>query len=277
MGLQFQAERDGRAGRWSRLLWSTLLFWQAFASLTELLDQYPAFSIREMSQDCQREVQRPIIEPIMRNMKALLHLAASVFLVCAGFGSESCASAQQSPTAGIVGRWRSVETSKGGIGVIFEFHSDGTVDFSPGAIVEMQWRIENDQLILPSATEGGPEQKQTLKWLGDNKLSLGSGADVVELTRAGERTNAEIPILGEWIGSREMDGHKLEFRWLFSSGGKGLFLMPFVTQHGSYTISGSALHLEVPQVNSEFRLEVTDSLLTLSKPDGSHADRYARY
>jgi hypothetical protein len=213
----------------------------------------------------------------MQNIKDALRLTVSVaFLVCVTFDSGSCASAQLS-AAGIVGRWRSVETSKGGIGVIFEFHSDGTVDFSPGAIVEMQWRIENDQLILPSATEGGAEQKQTMKWLSDNKLSLGSGADVVELTRAREQTNAEIPIIGEWIGSREMDGHKLEFRWLFSSGGKGLFLMPFVTQHGSYTISGSALHLEVPQVNSEFMLEVTDSLLTLSKPDGSHADRYARY
>ncbi|MEO8053267.1 MAG: hypothetical protein ABI833_22940, partial [Acidobacteriota bacterium] len=37
--------------------------------------------------------------------------------------------------AGLIGRWRSVETSKGGIGAVYLFHADGTVDFSPGAIV----------------------------------------------------------------------------------------------------------------------------------------------
>jgi hypothetical protein len=214
----------------------------------------------------------------MRNMKDALRLAASVaFLVCVSFGSGSCASAQQSSTASIVGRWRSLETSKGGIGVVYEFRSDGTVDFSPGAIVEMPWRIESDQLILPPATKEGTEQRQTLKWLGDNKLSLGSAGGAIELTRTGDRANAEKSILGEWIENREMGGSKLEAHWLFYPGGKGLFVMPFVTQHGSYTISGSALHLEVPRANSEFRFEVTDNLLTVSRPDGSHADRYARY
>jgi hypothetical protein len=220
--------------------------------------------------------EQPKLGYIMRNIKDAFRLTALVIvLVYCGFGSG--ASAQESPAASVVGRWRSLETSKGGIGVMYEFHSDGTVDFSPGAIVEMPWRIENDQLILPSATEGGAEQKQTMKWLGDNKLSLGSGADVAELTRAGERTNAEIPILGEWVTSREMDGRKLEAHWFFYPGGKGLFVMPFVTQHGSYTISGSALQLKVPQLNTKYRFVVTDRVLTLSEPNGGHADRYARY
>ena len=115
----------------------------------------------------------------MRNVKRALRFAASVtLLACVSFVSGSCDSAQQPSSASIVGRWRSLETSKGGIGAMFEFRSDGTVDFSPGAVVETQWRIENNQLILPSATTGGAEQKYTLKWLGDNKLSLGSEAGV---------------------------------------------------------------------------------------------------
>lgn len=214
----------------------------------------------------------------MQNVKRALRFAASVtLLVCVSFFSGSCDCAQQPSSASIVGRWRSLETSKGGIGAMFEFRPDGTVDFSPGAVVETQWRIENNQLILPSATTGSAEQKYTLKWLGDNKLSLGSEASVQELARVGNRANAGNPIIGEWIESREMAGRNLEVHWLFYLGNKLLFLMPFVTQHGSYTISGSALHLKMPSLKPEFRFELTDNLLTLSEPEGGHKDRYARY
>jgi hypothetical protein len=65
--------------------------------------------------------------------------------------------------------------------------------------------------------------------------------------------------------------------WLFYPGGKILFLMPFAIQHGTYTISGSALHLNVPGLKPEFKLVLTDNVLTLSEPAGGREDRYARY
>lgn len=214
----------------------------------------------------------------MRNVKCALRFAASVtLLACASFGSGYCASAQRPPSASIVGRWRSLGTSKGGIGAVFEFRSDGTVDFSPGAIVEAQWRIENNQLILPSETNGGAERKANLKWFGDNKLSLLSEAAVIELARVGHRANAGGPLLGEWIENRDTAGSNLEAHWLFSMGRKLLFIMPFVTQHGSYTISGSAIHFKMPGLKPDFRFELTDHLLTLSGPEGGKGDRYARY
>ena len=58
----------------------------------------------------------------------------------------------QSPV-NLTGRWRSVETSQGGIGAVYQFHADGTVDFSPGAIVDMPYRLEGDQLILPPSDD----------------------------------------------------------------------------------------------------------------------------
>src|ERR1035437_9894701 len=202
--------------------------------------------------------------------------AISLLLACANFDSGSCASAQQPSSASIVGRWRSLETSKGGLGSIIEFRSDGTVDFGIGAVVEMPWRIENDQLILPSATNGGAEQKYTLKWLGENKFSLGMEAYIQELARVGARADVGNPIIGEWIESREMAGHKLEVHWLFYLGGKLLFIMPFVTEHGSYTISGSTLHIVklAPKPKSISDLfELSDNLLTLSERKGGHKDR----
>jgi len=176
-----------------------------------------------------------------------------------------------------VGRWRSLETSKGGIGAVFEFRSDGTAFFGPGAIVEMQWRIENNQLVLPPATVGGDEQKYILQWISDSKLGLKTEAGVTDLTRVGDRSNADKPIVGEWIEHREMAGRILEAHWLFYPDSKLLFLMPFVLQHGYYTVSRSALHLNVPSLKPEFRFKLTDNILTLSEVDGGHEDRYARY
>jgi hypothetical protein len=50
-----------------------------------------------------------------------------VFLVA------QCLSADP-PPQNLLGRWRSIETSKGGIGSMLTFHSNGVVDFSPGAV-----------------------------------------------------------------------------------------------------------------------------------------------
>jgi hypothetical protein len=176
-----------------------------------------------------------------------------------------------------VGRWRSLETTHGGIGQLCEFRSDGTADIGLGAVVEMPWRIENNQLVLPPETDGGAERKANLKWLGDNKLSLVSEAAVIELARVGDRADAGNPIIGEWIENREMAGRNLEAHYLFYLGGKLLFVMPIKTQHGTYTISGSTLHLKAPDRETESRFELTDNLLTISESEGGHELGYARY
>jgi len=201
-------------------------------------------------------------------------------LVCISFGLGCCASAQQPSPTSIVGRWRSLETSNGGIGALIEFRLDGTVDLGLGAVVEMPWHIERKQLILPPATTDGPEQKYTLNWLGDNKLGLETEGVVIELARVGERPAPSDPILGEWIENREMGGHKLKAHWFINNGGKLLFLMPFAFRRASYTISGSELHIIIPGPKPESRFESFDlspNLLILSQPNGGHKDSYARY
>src|ERR1022692_2443326 len=71
------------------------------------------------------------------------------------------------PPQNLLGRWRSLKTTKGGIGSMLIFHSDGGFEFSPGAIVEMTYRIEGGQLILPPATNTGPELRQQMEFHGD--------------------------------------------------------------------------------------------------------------
>ena len=161
---------------------------------------------------------------------------------------------------------------------MYEFHSNGIAYFSLGAVVEAQWRIENNQLVLPSDTVGGAERKSTLKWHGDSNLNLADGSPSgTELTRVGARTDDSNPIIGEWIVNQEMEGRTLEAHWLFYRGGKSLFVMPFKTQHGTYNVSGSALHIKTPDIKTDYKFELTDGLLTLHEPDGSHVSRYVRY
>ncbi len=189
-----------------------------------------------------------------------------------------CASAAESASDQIVGRWRSVETSKGGMGAMYEFHANGTFDYSPGAVVEMPWRIENDELVLPPGTAGGPVQKKTIVWLGENKVQFIEGGSNEELTRSGDRSDVGNPIIGEWIGTREMSGRKLEMHWFFYPEGKGLFLLPFLSQHGHYTISNSSLEIEMPNSSPvDFKFQVEGEVLTLVKLEGRVESRFARY
>jgi len=181
-------------------------------------------------------------------------------------------------SAKLLGRWRSLETSKGGIGAMFEFRKDGVVDYSPGAVVEMTYRIEGDQLVLPPAIINGPEQKQTMEWSGKDKLRLKSGGDLwLELTRQGPTPDVKIPILGEWASLREISGKAMPVRYLFYPAGKGLLLIPFLKQSGSYSIQGDSIRLELPgrgRVEGKFKVE--DSVLTIPGPNSGEA-RFARY
>jgi len=178
----------------------------------------------------------------------------------------------------LLGRWRSLETSKGGIGAMFEFRKDGVVDYSPGAVVEMNYRIEGIQLVLPPATTDGPEQKQTMEWSGNDKLRLKvSGEFWVALSRQGPVPDVKIPILGEWTSSGEMAGKRIVSRYLFYPAGKALLLIPFLKQTGSYSIRGESIRLELPgRAPVEGKFTVAGDVLTIPGPNSGES-RFARY
>ncbi len=132
-----------------------------------------------------------------------------------------------SPPQELLGRWRSTQTSKGGIGFILHFRADGTFDFSPGAVVEMPYRIESDKIVFPPATTDGPEQRLKLQFTGQGRLRL-LGDPGEQLTRKGTAPNPKVPILGEWEGKRDMGGHQVEVHYIFYPNGKCLLLIPFV-------------------------------------------------
>jgi hypothetical protein len=182
----------------------------------------------------------------------------------------------------LVGRWRSLETSEGGIGAILEFHADGSVDFSPGAVVEARYRIEGNQLILASDNKAGPEQRMTIEFIGEDKVhfrSVDSNAaepKSMELVRRGARTDPLNLLIGEWNGTRDIGRHEVETRWLFYSTGKSLLLMPFYVDHGHFTVDGANIRFDLPREKlPEGHFDIDDDVLKL--PGRKTLSRYARY
>ena len=184
--------------------------------------------------------------------------------------------ANAQPAANLTGRWRSVETSQGGIGAIYQFHPNGTIDFSPGAIVDMPYRVEGDQLILPPGTTNGPEIKSKLTVSGDS-LQLAAEGHVSEYHRHGAVQDLHNLLLGEWLGSREMDGRQMIEQMFFYPGGKSLLVILFTTQRGIYSTSGGRLVATFggrTGLNGPF--DISDGMLSIHR-GGGRMTKLARY
>jgi hypothetical protein len=156
------------------------------------------------------------------------------------------------------------------------FRADGTLDFSYGAVVEMPYRIESDEIVFPPATADGSEQRMKLQFTGQDQLRL-LGGPGEQLTRKGAAPDLKIPILGEWEGKRDMGGHQVEVHYLFYFNGKCLLLMPFMKRKMEYTIEGQNIRIEGPNqepLSGEFRIK--DGVLTIPGQSDKGND-YSRY
>ena len=139
----------------------------------------------------------------------------------------------------LAGRWRSVETSKGGIGAMYDFAADGTVRFSPGAIVAFQYHAEGERLSF-FPPDAGPV---TLAWSGDDRVRMsflpGAGE---EYTRLGARRDPNNKLTGEWTGTRDMQGQQVLVHWIFRADSSALMMIRFLTQEGAYSIQNGTLN-----------------------------------
>jgi hypothetical protein len=179
------------------------------------------------------------------------------------------------PPNGLVGRWRSSGTSSGGLGTIFAFHEDGSVDFSPGAVVDMSYRLEGDSLFLPA--DG---QKQTVKFVDDNRVEITAEHEgkihTQELKRKGPVPDQKNLILGEWTTIRE-DLHGVEATEIFYEAGKCLLVIPFAWLHGQFVVDGATIRIEVPKVPTiQGPFKVEGETLTIPGAHGG-TSQFSRY
>lgn len=174
----------------------------------------------------------------------------------------------QPPAANLVGRWRSVETSKGGLGAIYQFNADGTLELSPGAIVDMSYRVEGDQLILPPATTAGPEMKSTLAWPTNDVLRMSTQGQSEEYQRQGA-ADPHDRLLGEWLTWREMDGHRMPTEMFFYPAGKSLLVIRFTTEKGRYSVTSGRLVGEIGgRTGLDGPFDITNGILSIHRSNG---------
>jgi hypothetical protein len=169
----------------------------------------------------------------------------------------------------LIGRWRSAQTSKGGIGAMYEFRGDGSVDFSPGAIVEMNYRVQGDSIIFPSSRSAGPPDKVPMSWQEDDRLCLYLGGSAWEVyERQGDRRDPQNALLGEWLTSRVLDGKQMPVRMIFSPGNKSLLLIAFTTTRGSFTVNGGRVNAAIGSAGLEGPFGLSNGALTIHRSRG---------
>jgi hypothetical protein len=96
---------------------------------------------------------------------------------------------------------------------------------------------------------------------------MGQGFE--EYQRQGAIVDRARPILGEWTGTREMDGSRVTVRLLFSASGKVLLLIPFTTQRGNYSArSGRLTASFAPKGSLDGAFTVSNGLLTITRSGG---------
>jgi hypothetical protein len=95
--------------------------------------------------------------------------------------------------------------------------------------------------------------------------------------RQSTRTSPGNLLVGEWLGSREMDGRKLETRLIFDASDSCLLLIKFSTQQGTYSASDGRL---VARINGATALDgtftISNEVLAIHRAGGK-VTRLKRY
>jgi hypothetical protein len=144
----------------------------------------------------------------------------------------------------LVGRWRSLATSRGGIGATFMFYSEGTLELTTSVIVESKYRMEGDRLVTPGGSNG-QDMVEVIELLSDKILRtrLTQTTDL-QMTREGPIGDRNQPIVGSWKGN-DQSAEEWEFfadgTVAVTSGARGVT----ATTKSRYNLSASDLRVEI--------------------------------
>ncbi len=215
----------------------------------------------------------------------------------------SAISGAQSAKSDIVGHWVSADRSKGGIGSMWEFKSDGSLTMSPGTLVDMPYRISGDKLILPPGTTHADAKPQTFSFrvegntLYETPDEPASDRSKKELrfTRVSAAKQGDPPIVGTWKltfderavpstaspASAEQRGREIILRntvHTYTRDGVLKLRIPFTAIPGTYNVadSKSGTFGISASPGRVFKYHLTDGKLYLTQPDGKTEDVYVR-
>ena len=165
----------------------------------------------------------------------------------------------QEQGATLLGKWRSVETSKGGIGAVVDFHADGTFDYMPGAVLGGHYRVDGKQIVF-TPENGEPEYSQALESLLATTMRLGT----LDFERVGKADASNNLLLGVWKTVRTMPSAPASHGYFyFRNDGRQTFFIPFLTEHCSYSVAGDRIRLTNRQGSKVGPLRWDGKILTV--------------
>jgi len=170
----------------------------------------------------------------------------------------------------ITGRWRSVTTTKGGIGAVYVFKPGGSVRYSSAALVDTPYRREGQTLTLGDQVVG-------MGWHPDGRLQFNYGQGVLEdYTRVGKQPDQAEPLIGEWQGTRDFSGRALPVRLIFHQDGQAAMHLEIRTLTGRYQpLPKGGWRMQVPGLPSRTIFATGDEITI--QLDGGDIHTFRRF
>ena len=202
-----------------------------------------------------------------------LFLVSMLLLVAPRIGGASLAAQR----VRIVGKWESVARSYGGIGTTLEFHSDGTISLTPGAMVDFTYRLDRTRLVLSFTDPGTGEVSENtvdVHITGDSMIQSDpkSGQETRLVRLEGAKADT-LPIVATWSFKHYTGGTAFQ---VFTADGDAHLRVPFRTDAGTYTVSAETLTIVIEGRDPwQVRYAIDGAMLALLSADGSR-EQYNR-
>lgn len=172
--------------------------------------------------------------------------------------------AQKSP----IGEWVSVSTSQGGLGGTRTYDTNGVVSVSFGTMLDFKYKLDDAQRVLDCFP-----QLQNVTIAGQNlTLTDQKTGKKQELTRV--KGSDGKGIVGKWMGDHYTGAKQVMH---FTSNMNCYFSVPMMSLVGNFTLNGDTLTVEFPgKGRTEWKWDVADDILTMTKADGTKVEKYKR-
>ena len=201
---------------------------------------------------------------------------ASACWIVAGIGQVSAAD----PASQLFGRWRSAETSQGGLGVVVEFRPGQNYRWSPSPIVSSSYQRSGDQLSLEVSDRGGRTTRISYKIekLAERELVLSHEKGRMELKRTGAIADPKNLLLGGWAGPYPAKQFDIEQHIYFYPDGTHLFTLPIRWQVGQFSIrNGQITMTQTGQTAWQGPVEQNGNEVTLPSAATGKPLKFLRY
>jgi hypothetical protein len=184
------------------------------------------------------------------------------------------------PEPSLLGRWRSVETSRGAIGVVVEFQPGQNYKWSPSPIVSSTYQRSGDQLTLEVADPKGRSSRVNyrIEKLVERELVLALEKQRIELRRTGPVADAKNLLLGGWTGPYPLQGVEVDQFLYFYPDGTQLFTLPIRWQIGQYSIrNGQITMTQLGQQSRQGPMTLNGNELTIPWARDGRPTKFLRY